>query len=781
MRILTRYMIREMIGPTLLGFAFYTFIILMRQVFELAEVIIRRSLPLATVLELLAWSIPNIIVLTIPMSLLFGILIAVGRLSADSEIIAMRTAGIPTSAIYRPVFFFSLFFFVVNLYLMNFVLPLGNQRFQDLRAEASTSAIQRVVSPRVFFDDYENLVIYVNDVDEATGDWKGVFISDQTTAGEQRIHLAQSGGLSVVPEESQIWLDLIGAESHIFSPAKEERYDRMRNQLQRFLLIDRLNVSERPVTGIRALREMTAVELLEQLDTLSDPMDRRMAMVELHKKFSIPFACLAFGVIALPLGITNRRGGKSSGFTLSIGIILLYYILLNNGEDMARSGALNPALAIWAPNIVLLIAGMFLIRRASRDAGKAGAPSALVERVQGFARKLRRRRRDHRRRESSVIDDDGDTLPLLARLDIPFPNTIDRYLLKEFAKVLAFVLLSCAVLFVVVDYTELAGHIAQNQVPGSVVFAYYRYFLIQTFQWILPLSILLGTLITFGILSRNNEVTALKANGISLYRITVPIVVVAALTSGVSYLLTDFVMPHANERVVRLKDQIKGRQTARAFSPEQRQWVFGEGRYIFNFLSFDRRQQTLSQVQVYELHPTSFRLARRVYADQARWDGTGWWFVNGWMRSFGDDGTSSYSPIRDPIRLHYPERPEYFALEAKSPQAMTYAELRRHIQDLRRSGYAADPLLVKLYEKTSWPFISLVMALIALPFAFRIGKKGALYGVGIALFLAFTYWIIFGIFTKFGEVGNLPAVLSAWSANILFAIAAVYMFLHVET
>jgi lipopolysaccharide export LptBFGC system permease protein LptF len=118
----------------------------------------------------------------------------------------------------------------------------------------------------------------------------------------------------------------------------------------------------------------------------------------------------------------------------------------------------------------------------------------------------------------------------------------------------------------------------------------------------------------------------------------------------------------------------------------------------------------------------------------------------------------------------------------KKPEQMSYIELRHYITDLQKAGYAADDLMVKLYEKTSWPFLSLVMALIALPFAFRIGsKQGALYGIGIALFLAFSYWAIFGVFTKFGEVGNLPAMLSAWSANILFSIAAVYLFLRVET
>src|SRR5438445_7430683 len=186
MKILTRYILKEMVGPTLLGFGFYTFIILMRQLFDFAGMIIKRSLPASTVFELLWLSLPNIIVLTVPMSLLFGILIAIGRLSSDSEIIAMRALGISTRTIYRPVFLFSFLVFLINLYLMNFVLPHGNAELLALRSEIFTSQIEKEVKPRVFYDDYENLTIYVNDIDPKTLQWKGVFVADSRTADEAR-------------------------------------------------------------------------------------------------------------------------------------------------------------------------------------------------------------------------------------------------------------------------------------------------------------------------------------------------------------------------------------------------------------------------------------------------------------------------------------------------------------------------------------------------------------------------------------------------------------------
>jgi len=266
---------------------------------------------------------------------------------------------------------------------------------------------------------------------------------------------------------------------------------------------------------------------------------------------------------------------------------------------------------------------------------------------------------------------------------------------------------------------------------------------------------------------------------VSLYRVALPIVAIAGAISVLSYFVLDFVLPYSNQRVSTIKRKIEGKRPISAGA--QKLWFYGKGRYLINFLSYDRNRQELSQVQIFEFHPTEFRLTRRVYAESARWNGRAWEFRDGWIRSFLENGTSTYAQITAPLALYYPESPEDFETEVRAPDQMTFAQLHRYIDTIRKTGYGADDLAVKMYTKTSWPAISLVMALIALPFAFKIGRRGALYGVGIALVLGIVYWMIFAIFTKFGEVGNLPAILSAWSANILFAIAAVYMFLHVET
>ncbi len=817
MSILTRYVLKEMIGPTSLGFAFYTSIITMRLLFDLAGMIIRRSLSAGVVGELLLYALPSIIVLTLPMSLLFGLLIAVGRLSADSEIVAMRALGIPTRKIYLPVFLFSFSIFLLTFYLINFVSPRGNAKHEALRVQLATASAERVVKPRVFHSEYENLMIYVNDVDPATGQWKGVFVADTrgdytqpdaTTPAQaaqqaaarrededavgglaqhgsgQRVIVAGRGNITLQRPSKAIWLNLSDAETHVWDPGKPDRYDRTASATQRILLPTHSPSGTSP-HNLRTLvrsgfKNMDLRELIGQERTLSrsqwseDRFNSRVALVEIHKKFSIPFACIAFGVLGLPLGITNRRGGKSSGFSLSIAIIVAYYLMLTNGEQLASNGAVPVWLGMWAANILLLGLGIYLLGRANRDAGVHRAEGGTIARILRGVRGLfaGRERSGMARPVSS-----GGTM--LTRLDITFPNIIDRYILREFLKILLLVMISVTALFVIVEYTEMARDVRENGVAASTLLRYFRFQIFTVLNWALPISVLVATLVTFGILAKNNEVTAIKSGGVSLYRVAAPILAVAVVISLVAYLILDFVLPYANERVYEIRRRIEGRTEVAAV--QEKPWYLGKGRYLINFLAYDQNAKRLTQVQVFEFHPSQFRLTRRVYADSATWNGQAWAFEHGWIRSFTDDGGSTFTRINEPLALFYPETPEDFETKVTPPDQMTYAQLRRYIATLRESGYAADELAVRLYQKTSWPALSIVMALIAMPFAFRIGRGGALYGVAIALVLGIVYWLVFAIFTKFGEVGNLPPLLAAWSANVLFALAAVYMFLHVDT
>src|SRR5258708_4020911 len=285
---------------------------------------------------------------------------------------------------------------------MNVLLPRGNTRLQALRYELATSQASTAIQPRVFYDDYENLMIYVNDVDPH-GEWKGVFVADNRSEespnanattpqqlidrgkhntaffgaqhGTTRIIVAESGKLSYIRKTKQIWLNLKNAETHFWDPRKADRYDQNHNDQQRMRLPDKGVSPGDSFTRARGLRELNLAELYEQarisqnIHSEAEQEIYRLAWVEIHKKFAIPFAGIVFGIVGLPLGITNRRGGRSSGFSLSIGIIVVYYVLIINGEHLAGAGKISPVVGMWAPNALLLALGILALRRANRDTG----------------------------------------------------------------------------------------------------------------------------------------------------------------------------------------------------------------------------------------------------------------------------------------------------------------------------------------------------------------------------------------------------------------------------
>ncbi len=810
---LDRYLLSEIVGPLALGFLVYTFILLIQFLFRSAEMIIRRGVPAGQVLDLLLYSLPNIVVLTIPMSFLFGILVAVGRMAADSELVAARASGISMFGLYRPVLALSLILAGLNTYLMLVVLPSGNHALQQLRVDIITRSAGKQIEPRVFYEEWEGVVLYVFEKPPGEERWKGVFLAEELSPAESQITLAERGSVELDEERDRLVLRLENAVIHKVDPRSPGKYYLSRLQSLERVLVDRLSGPDQvQITSSKGLREMNLPELRERLQepNLSSQL-RNLTRVEIHKKFSIPAACLTFGLLALALGYGGARGSRSTGFALSVGIIMLYYILLNNGEEAARVGRLEPWLAMWLPNILLSGAALFLLVRRDRDrtlvpaaldrwlrrrswaaiersgeerpapqpAARGEAAPAEADRQAPPGRRSRRLRLGRRRRAAASPGRTHVVLRL-PRPRVRFPNLLDRYIARLFGGVLALVLFSGLVIYIVADLTEKVDDVFKNEISGEVIFDYYKYLSLQIVHEIAPVAVLVATLIVFGLLSKTNEVTAAKSLGLSLYRLALPVVAASALVALGTGVLQAQVLPASNQRVAQLKDLIKGRPTARSYRRADRQWLFGQNRYIYNYLLYDSPERTLHRLQVFSFDP-DYRLRRRLFAATAAHHEDGWLFRNGWTRSFDGLSVTGFQTFEGPVVDTFPETPEYFESEFKLPDAMRYGELRDYLEEVKASGQAAPELEVELYKKLSFPFISLVMALVALPFSFRLGRRGTLYGVGLGVVLGMVFFGLFAFSSTLGETGALPALLAVWSPSLAFAMFSLYLLLGVRT
>ncbi|MGB3563195.1 MAG: LptF/LptG family permease [Thermoanaerobaculia bacterium] len=788
MRRVTRYVMAEVLGPFVLGFLLYTFLLLIQFLFASAEMIIRRGVPAVQVGKLLGLTLPNIVVLTIPMSFLFAILVAVGRLASDSELTALRASGVSLFSLYRPIFVFSLLLTAINTYLMVDTLPKGNTALQQLRIDIITQSVDRQVEPRVFYEEWEGVMLYVFEVRPGESEWQGVFVAENLPSTENQVTVASRGEVRLDDAGERLVLHLEDAVVHKVDFRNPDKYTMSSVKSLDRVLVDRFTTQQRSrARASKGLRELNLRELQERYrDPDTSPQLRNLARVEIHKKFSIPAACIVFGLVALPLGFMGGRGSRTSGFALSVAIVLVYYIFLNNGEEAARIGKMAPWLAMWLPNFVLALVGLFMLARRNRDKNMLLLP---------FDRWLRRFRWPSRKADDAgqpgeperarerplrQLPAQTDVVLRLPHFRFGFPSLLDRYVVKMFTSTFLLVLLSGVSIYVVADLTQQMENILKNKISGSVVFDYYKYLSLQLGYEIAPVAVLVTILVVFGLLSKTNEVVAAKALGVSLYRLALPALVAAAVVALLAAVLQFRVLPASNARVAQLRDEIRGKSSTRTYRRADRQWLFGQGRYIYNYLHYDSEQKSLQRLQVFEFDD-DYQLARRFYSNTASFLGDAWLFDSGWVRSYEGPSVLEYQTFDEPVIDYYPETPEYFESEFKKPEAMSYNELKEHILEVQASGQAAPELEVELHKKISFPIVSLVMGLVALPFSFRLGRKGTLYGVGVGILLGMVFYGVFAFGSTLGETGALPPLVAVWSPSIAFAIFSLYLLLGVRS
>jgi LPS export ABC transporter permease LptG len=378
-------------------------------------------------------------------------------------------------------------------------------------------------------------------------------------------------------------------------------------------------------------------------------------------------------------------------------------------------------------------------------------------------------------------------LALLAIVLI-FSTTLDRHVLRPFGLFLAGGVATFSALVGVYEFVSLIDDVAQRGQPLSAALRYLVFRGPGILAQVLPMSCLVATFMVFGIMSRTNEVTAVMAGGTSIYRLAAPVLVVTVAVSTLSYVNLDYLVPPANERATQIKDVIKGR-SPRSYRARERRWVFGEDGRLYNFTTYTPAPipvlafgggGTFQGLSVYRLDPETYEVQERIYARTASDEGGRWVLRDGWVRQFLGEERESFETFAEK-RLALPERASTLIHEWKSPEQMSYGQLRSFVGDLRRRGYDVQELLVDLHDKAAFPLVPLTMVILGLPFCFRLGKRGSLYGVGVAIALVAVFLLTYSTTRALGGAGLIPPLLASWAPNILFAGAGTYLLLRTGT
>ena len=771
MRILTRYILREVTAHALIGAAIFTFVLFTRDLGRILELVVRASAPLPSVAEIFFFTVPLALTYTLPMSVLLGILIGLSRLAADSEITAMRASGMGIWTFFRALSVFVVTAWLMALFNGLYIAPRAQAALAHLEDRLKGSQVSFEIQPRVFYEGFPKVVVYVQDVKSAQGAavWKGVFMANLSDASNPKITLAKEG-IVVSEGQDRLHLHLIDGSEHE-TDAKDAGHYQISTFQQTDIPLDLPSTENKPDESLPA--DLMDTWALWKKSSRVDPISARWYLIAFHKRFALPTACLVLALVGIPLGLSSKKSGKSGGFVLTILLVFTYYVISLLGVSLARQGKVSPWFGAWLADIMFFALAVFLFSRAEKRPFELASFRAAWKRDPSGSLLPAARRRENaferistRRRVFSAT----------------FPTLLDDYVLRDFFVYLGLILFTFLVLVIVFTLFELLGDILRNQVPPTVVAEYLLNVAPYLLYNVAPLVMLLAVLVTFGLMERSNEITAIKATGTSIYRIVTPVLVAAAVLSLGLFFADQFYLPHTNQRQEALHNQIKGKPPQTYLRPD-RKWIFGQNNDIYYYQFFDPDHDQFGNVTVFQLDRASFSITRRIHADRAHWADNlnRWVYEQGWERSLNVSAIVNYRPFDVSTFPNLPENPSYFKKEVKQYTEMNYEELRRYIRDLQQSGFDVVRLRVQLHKKLSYPLITLIMAVLAIPFSLSTVKKGAITGVAVAVGIAVFYTVVSRLFEAMGDLSQLPPALAAWSPDLIFVLVGGYLILKVPT
>jgi LPS export ABC transporter permease LptF/LPS export ABC transporter permease LptG len=778
MRILDRYIVREVFRHAALGLIVFTFVLFVPKLVRLMELLVRHSGSGSQLVKLFACIFPGIFIFTIPMAILIGVLLGLGRMSADSEIIALTALGIGRRRILLPVGVLATTGAAITLLMSLWLSPLALRNLRAIEADLITSQVSFQVQPRVFDERFPRLILYINDVAASGTQWHGVFLAETGGESGSRLTLAENAIVIAEPKQGKLELHLQGGTTHEFSRDDADHYS-----------VTAFGQSDWPieVNGLvpaqprqRSNPERSVRELLD--DTGPGWRDAR---VELQGRFAFPVACFVFALVAVPLGAQPRRGGRAAGSLIAVILIASYYLLFVMGAGLARQGTVSPATGIWIANVALALLGLALLPRMEQFRGESRWMRSLGY-FKSRMRLWRRRKAQARARASAtrgvVANGDRDTLEFAEPAGSSFPRLMDFYVLRRFLSFFVLLMAAFAFLFETFTFFELLDDIARHRVPFLIVVGYFRYLTPYLLYQLAPLGALVAVLVTLGVMSKNNEIVAIKASGISLYRLAFPLLLAGVALAATMVVLDDTYLPYANQRQDALRNLIKGRPPQTYTHPQR--WIFGENDKIYNYDLFDPTQNLFGGLSVLEIDPVSFQLRRRIFASRARWSESQkvWVLEGGWIRDFSDGTIARYDRLPPVTSLpELTEPPSYFNREVRQAFQMSWRELSRYIDGLHGAGFDVSALTVQWHRKLAYPLIAPVSMLLAIPFAFLVGTRGAVGGVALGVGIGIVYWSLAELLQAMGGIGQLPPLLAGWSPDIIFFFLGLYFFFKMPT
>jgi LPS export ABC transporter permease LptG/LPS export ABC transporter permease LptF len=769
MRILDRYVWKELGPPFAIGVGVFTFFLFIDRIYQLTNLVITKNVPFQLVFSLLVLMLPAFFTVTLPVAILVAVLLGCGRLAGDLEVIALKAAGVSPLRLLRP---FAVAGLVTSLLIACLTLVVNpwaagafqRQLFTILQTRAASG-----VQEHTFSAALGQIVLYVDELTPSQLRLKGVLMSDERDLQRSRVIVAREGRLLSDERERRITLRFLDGSINETEVAEPRRF-----RYTAFTLYDMSLPMESPLAS-SGKDEKPELQLpLAQLLSTAAALESRGQVVapyyvEFHKRFALPVAALVFVLVGFPLGIRSHRGGRAVALAASFGIVVSYYIVFTSLEGLALGRRLPVGLAIWLPNLVFGLIGVGLMRATTGGVSPARIEALWLMWARLERWHLGRAARPERPRRQ-------------AQLRAPRASTfiIDRYLIRQYLFFIGLSLIVGAALFIVVDLLQTLDRFLRVKPPLIYILQHFAYNMPGELYKGLPLMVLISTVFLFLSLTRQRELEALLAAGISLYRVSLPILITALLISVLSVVFQEVALPALSTRAEEV-DRVKIRGMLPRHLQRQGQiWYRSSDTRFLRLTLFDPVEKSMDGLLILDID-RDFRLVGRLDVRHARWTPQGWLLSD--VVTHRIDAENRVRSEAFTARLgDLSERIDDFTQVQKPVDTLSFLELRAFVTKLRESGHQVGKYLVQLYARLSFPLVHFIMALVGIPFALASPRSGGrVMGIGVAIAIAIGYWMVHSTALAFAQADLLPPALAAWTANIVFAGLGTALFLNART
>jgi LPS export ABC transporter permease LptG/LPS export ABC transporter permease LptF len=769
-RLIERYVLGAILPYLLLALLLLTATLMGQQAGRFGELLVGSSaVPLTLVWEITAALIPNVLSFTLPMAMLAGTMIGFSRMGSDSELVAMRAAGVGTWRLLWPILCLGALLSLATLFINFELMPESARTIRRAGLRAALYKLDSPIEPRSFNAEMPGYVVYVRDGDKTQGRWGRVFIYSRDQEGATHLITARSGRIDAAAEASELVLtDAVATRLPAATKGGAREYVTERLAQLRIVfntgrkaVLDKMR-GEEPEPDEMRWRELRAYA------AHTGGAQGRDAGTLLQKRLTLAAAPLVFALFGAALGLRVRKGGRGMGVLLSLLALIAYYLLSLLGEQMARAGTVPVIEGAWLATTVTVAVSLILLLLGRRRLFRGGAATvpAGTSAAKLYTKPAGRR-------------DDGRAAAARAARLLGFPGLLDMSLLGMLSLSFLYSLAALVAIFLIFTLFELWRFIAATGAGARLVAQYILFLLPLLSVELLPASVLLAMLVTYALMTRRSETVAWWACGQSVYRLVLPGLLFAAAIGFGMWLIQERLMPQANLRQDALRAQIRG-GISRTNTNASRQWLAAAGNGRLYAYEYDDDGSKLKDLTVYDFDEEGVHLRQATHAKQGVWTAPNRLELRE-VEVLVFKGQATERAHAESLSLEAVEPEDVFRPGTDKPAYLNAEQLSAYIKTVKQRGGAVYALAAALQRKYTDPLGALVMALIGIPLALAFGRRSAIVALVAALGVGLGFRAVAGGFTQLAVYGLLPAAVAAWAPPVIFASTGIYLLFRART